>query len=173
MLASITHLPIVLPPHNTSHLPHSLPQMHNRTLNQQHRSFRRRPKIRAIQRPRNMRSVPESLPCNSTDSHGRAKIEYESDGAAVKIAAAIAERERDRKFEGRVADIWIFGISFAGDEAEVIFYYRVEELYTTTISTYTSVKNDMTYLGPVPHYIFPEEVETVERRVQLDISILV
>lgn len=70
-----------------------------------------------------MRSVPESLPCNSTDSHGRAKIEYKSDRAAMEITAAITERERDREFEGGIANAWVFGIAFAGDEAEVVFYY--------------------------------------------------
>lgn len=43
--------------------------------------------------------------------------------------------------------------------------------FPTAISTYRSIKNDPTYLSPVSHDIFPEEVETIKGRVQLDILV--
>jgi hypothetical protein len=100
MFTRVTNLPIVFPPHNASHLSHSLSKMYNRALHQEYCAFRRRPEIRAIQRPTDMRAVPKSLTRYSADRHRCAKIEYKSNCAAMEVAAAIAEGERYREFEG-------------------------------------------------------------------------
>lgn len=83
MTSNITNHPITLPLHLAPQLRQTLPQMHNLTLHQQDRPYRRRPHIRAIQTPRHMPLVPESLARARHDSHGRADIEDERYSATV------------------------------------------------------------------------------------------
>lgn len=116
VLASVAYHTITLPPHDAFHLPHCFTQVYNLALHQDRGPLRRRSQVGAVQRPRNMPGVPETLARDSGDGHGCADVEYQGYGATMEIGACVAEGSGNYEFEGRVAFVGILGISGRGHE---------------------------------------------------------
>jgi hypothetical protein len=104
MLTCIANGSILLPSHYCSQHTHGLAHVHNLALNHQRLAFLRWPHIRRIQRPAYMSCIPEPLPSNRRNRHGRADVKKRSHRAAVERAGEIAVRFLDDMFKRGASD---------------------------------------------------------------------
>lgn len=105
MLARVANGTIPLPPHDPLDQPHAPTQMHHFALHQEDGALRRRPQIGSVDGSAHMAFIPEVLARDGGHGQGGADVEDGGDGAAVQVAAAVAELARDKQLEGGQADI--------------------------------------------------------------------
>jgi hypothetical protein len=90
MLADITDLAIILPPHDALGDTHILADMHHLALDQQLGALGRGTQVGAVKGPADVPRLPETLPGAHGDGERGAHVEDEGDGAAVQVPAGVA-----------------------------------------------------------------------------------
>ena len=128
MLTRIANHAITLPAHDALQLAHGLTQMHDLALDEQDGALWRGAQVGAVQRARHMARIPEPFARDGRDGHGGAHVEDEGDGAAVQVAARVAQRPVDGQLEGCVADVAVGWGQRGGHDFQVIADRGVEVL---------------------------------------------
>jgi len=128
VLTGVADGAILLPAHDALQLRQVLAQVHHLALDQQRGSLGRGPQIDAVQSPGDVPSVPKALARDGSDGHACAHVEDEGDGAAVQVAAGIAQGAGDEEFEGGQADVAVGGRDGCRHQLEVVAHRGIKVL---------------------------------------------